>query len=410
LKRILLPLAVILLGVGIFMALVASKAEKKTIERPEKVWRVSTVPVKFEQIAPEITVYGRVETPRTASINAAITADVTEVSVLEGATVEAGQVLLSLDGQDAALLLQQREADLAEIKALINQEQSRYRRDKALLVDEEKLLSLNNKAVYRAEALDKTRLVTRSSLDDAIANQQRQLVTVKRLKHDVAEHPARLAGLAARLKRVEALLSQAQLDVERAVIKAPFGGRIANLNVSIGDRVRVGDNLLSLYDLSSLEVRAQIPNRYLKQIRDNLATNKLSLAKAQLDDKTLSFELARLSGETRQDSGGVDGLFRLVNNQQPLTLGTFIELTLSLEKASQVVMVPFDALYSLDRVYRIEEGYLNAVKVNRIGEHQDQQGQVQLLIRSDALNEGDVLVSTQLPNAITGLRVEAMNE
>ena len=72
--------------------------------------------------------------------------------------------------------------------------------------------------------------------------------------------------------------------------------------------------------------------------------------------------------------------------------------------------MPFNALYGLNRVYRIKDGYLEVVKISRVGEYEDSDGQTQLLIRGDNLNEGDRVVSTQLPNAITGLRVEAMND
>jgi multidrug efflux pump subunit AcrA (membrane-fusion protein) len=410
LKRVLLPVVILSVAIAVFMALSLSKPEKQTIERPEKVWRVKSVPVRFEQISPVITVYGRVETPRRASLNAAISADLTQVNVLEGAVVSQGDVLLTLDNSDADLLLNQREADLAEVNALISSEQARYRRDKGLLANEKALLVLAEKAVTRARKLDASRLVTRTSLDDAIANQQRQVVTLKRLQHDVAEHPARLAGLKARQARAKALLEQARLDVERSIIKAPFNGRIANLNVSMGDRVRVGDNLLSIYDLDELEVRAQIPGRYLRQIRDGLTQGLEAMATAVLDGKPLTFELTRLSGETRQDSGGVDGLFSLAGDNHTLALGTFIELSLSLGTQDNVVVMPFNALYGLNRVYRIKEGYLEAVKISRVGEYQDSEGQTQLLIRSEELRQDDRVVSTQLPNAITGLRVEALNE
>lgn len=410
LKRFIFPIIILLVAIAIVMAMNASKPEKKTLTRPEKVWRVKTVTVQLQQIAPEITIYGRVETPRQATLNAAISADVTEVNILEGAVVAAGDQLITLDHSDAALILAQRQADLAETNALMSSEISRQRRDKGLLTNEKALLVLTEKAVDRAKKLDASRLVTRSSLDDAIANQQRQVVTVKRLKYDISEHPARLAGLTARQARAQAILAQAKLNVERAYVNAPFNGRIANLTVSIGDRVRIGDNLLSIYDLDQLEVRAQIPGRHLKQVRNDLAAGHYPQAISTLDGTQLAFELTRLSGETREDSGGVDGLFNLITEDQTLALGTFIELSLSLDLQKNVAVIPFNALYGLNRVYRINEGYLEAVSITRVGEYESDNGQTQLLIRSVDLKEGDQVISTQLPNAITGLRVEAMND
>lgn len=408
-KRVLLPIIILAIAVMIFAALFLARPERPPVERPDKIWRVETMTASPQRISPEVTLYGRVDTPRRASLNAAINADVVTVPVLEGAVVDKDTVLITLDNSDADLQLAQRQADLAEIEALIRSEKARYRRDKGLLANEKSLLVLAEKAVERAKKLDQTRLVTRSSVDDAIANQQRQLVTLKRLEHDIAEHPARLAGLEARFVRAKALVNQAELDVQRATIQAPFNGRVANLTVSIGDRVRQGDSLLTIYDLDHLEVRAQIPGRYLKQIRDALSQSTQPQAQAKLDDHTLSFKLTRLSGETRQDSGGVDGLFTLNGDQKALTLGTFLALSLSLNVEENVIDVPFNALYGSDRIYRVKDGYLDAVKIERVGEYEHASGQQRLLIRSADITPGDQLVITQLPNAITGLRVEAMN-
>ena len=107
-----------------------------------------------------------------------------------------------------------------------------------------------------------------------------------------------------------------------------------------------------------------------------------------------------------QDSGGLDGLFRLINNVEPLPLGTFVELQLQLAKQENVIEIPFSALYGLDHVYLIQEGFLQAVAIERIGEVARPSGQNSVLIRSNEIAAGDMIAITQLPNAITGLKVE----
>ncbi|RKZ80907.1 MAG: efflux transporter periplasmic adaptor subunit [Gammaproteobacteria bacterium] len=391
------------------MALNQSKPDARMMQKPEKVWRVNTVAVQYQDLSPEITIYGRVETPRKASMNAALVADVIEVKILEGSEVEVGQVLLKLDDTDVHLLINQRQADLAEINAAIDSELLRFKRDKELLEHENKLLEIADNAVGRAKKLEHSRLASQSFLDEAYAAKQRQLLTLKRLKHDIAQHPARLAGLKARQIRAQALLEQSQVDLQRTVITAPFTGRVAKLDVSIGNRVRTGDRLLSIYDLENLEVRAQIPGRYLKQIRTSLEQNKQQTATAYIDDNLLQFSLARLSGEIRPDSGGIDGLFRCTSDRNALVLGAFVDLTLKLSQQSSVIAIPFNALYGLNKVYRLTDGHLQSVNVERVGEYHTEQG-ISLLVRSEELKEADLIISTQLPNAITGLRVEALDD
>lgn len=410
LKRVVLPVVIVLIAITAFIGLKQSKPEKAVIEKPEKVWMVNTVPVSIQTISPEITLYGRVETPRKSSLKSALAADVLSIAVLEGTVVEVGQPLMTLDDTDMQLLLAQRQADVAEIEALIVVENQRFKRDQGLLEQESALLELADKAVNRSKKLEQSRLASQANLDEAQASKQRQLLTLKRLNFDIAEHPSRVAQLQAKLKRAQALLKQAEVDLNRSIITAPFSGRIAQLNVSVGDRVRAGDSLLSLYDLDNLEVRAQLPGRYINQVYTMLQQNEAIVAKALLDQQLLTFKLERLSGEVKVDSGGIDGLFSITANKYALALGTFVELKLKLAQQKDVIALPFNALYGLDHVYKLQEGYLQSVMIKRVGEFTNNVGDKQLLLRSSDLQQGDQIVSTQLPNAITGLRVEAVGE
>ena len=410
LKRVVYPLVIVLIAVATFIGLKQSKPEKVVIEKPEKIWRVNSVTVNIQQLSPEITLYGRVETPRNSTLKSALGADVVSIAVLEGSKVTAGQLLMTLDDTDMQLLLAQRQADLAEIEALMASENQRFKRDQSLLEQQIALVKLADNAVNRSKKLEQSRLASQATLDDSEASKQRQLVTLKSLNFDIADHPARVAQLQAQSKRAQALLKQAEVDLDRTKITAPFSGRISQLNVSIGDRVRAGDSLISLYDLDNLEVRAQIPGRYINQVLNMMNSSEVPEARATLDQQQLTFKLERLSGEVKVDSGGIDGLFSIAGNQYGIALGTFVELKLKLAQQDNVVALPFNALYGLDHIYRLKEGYLQSVSIERVGETTNEQGQKQLLLRSQELQQGDQIVSTQLPNAITGLRVEALSE
>lgn len=405
-----LPILVLLIAALIFIGLKNSKFEKKTVKKPEKVWRVNTLQVEFNSLSPEVILYGRVETPNKATLKAALIADVISVNVLEGSKVEAGQVLVSLDDTDVKLLLEQRQADLAEVNALINAENERFKRDKNLLAQEKELLKLADNAVTRAKKLEKTRLTSQSSLDDAVASKYRQALTLKRLEFDIVEHPARLAQLNARKARSQALVKQAHVDIQRTQITAPFSGIISSLVISIGDRVRAGDSLLSLYDTNKLEVRAQIPGRYTHQVRNMLNHDEELVAIGTVNTQIIPLSLDRLSGEVKVDSGGIEGLFSLIKKEDSLALGEFVELKLKLRLQDNVIALPFNALYALNHVYKLSDAHLQLVAVDRIGEYTNEAGDKQLLVRSSELQQGDQVVSTQLPNATTGLRVEAVSE
>ncbi|KGM06788.1 Membrane fusion protein of RND family multidrug efflux pump [Methylophaga thiooxydans] len=405
-KKIALPFIIIIAAVVIFSALKLTRPETAVREPVEKSWLVEAVTAEFTTIAPDITIYGRVETPRDAMLKASLEADVEQVLVLEGDNVRSGQRLLKLDDTDVLLQRQQRQADIDEILASIDSEKARFKRDTALLDNQQQLVALADKAVVRAQKLEQTRLASKAALDEAKAAYEQQVLSLKQLQFDIDEHPARLAQRRAALSRAQALLEQTEVNQRRTEIKAPFNGRVAKLNVALGGRVRAGDSLVQVYDLDNLEVRAQIPGRYINQVRQMMQNGKSLQAVAQLDGQTIHLELTRLSGEVRQDSGGLDGLFRLINNVEPLPLGTFVELQLQLAKQENVIEIPFSALYGLDHVYLIQEGFLQAVAIERIGEVARPSGQNSVLIRSNEIAAGDMIAITQLPNAITGLKVE----
>jgi len=408
-KRVLLPIVIITAAVFVFVALKQTQPEKEAKPKVEKVWRVNTLEAYPQTLSPQVLVYGRVETPQQSALKSALSADVKSVLVLEGDTVKAGQVLIELDDTDANLLLAQRQADLAEITAAIDSEQQRYKRDSSLLAQEKGLLKLAENAVLRIKKLEKTNLMTQASLDDATADKQRQMAVLKKLQFDIAEHSARLAQIQARKKRAEALLQQATVDLSRTKITAPFDGRVSELNVSQGERIRVGDSILSVYDTSQLEVRAQIPSRYIDRIL-NMMSQKQDLHAVTKSEQHYQLTLDRLSGMVKLDSGGVDGLFRFNEAKQLPILGSFVEMTLSLTPEEHVFAIPANALYGLDHIYIIKEGYLKSVDISRVGEFKNDSNEKLLLIRSESLQPGDSIVKTQLPNAITGLRVEALSE
>jgi RND family efflux transporter MFP subunit len=402
-------IAIIVVGVGTFKWLMSTKPEPVIQEKPEKRWLVNVVSAEFQSISPEVRLYGRVETPRDASLKAAVQADVAEVLVLEGSVVNKGDLLLKLDDADVQLTLLQREANLAAVKAQIDSEYQRYKRDKGLLANQQTLLELADKAVARANKLQQSKLTSQANLDDALASQEQQRLNLKQLEFDIEQHSVRLDQLKAELKAAEAQLAQVQLDLTRTEIRSPFDGRVASLSVAEGDRIRVGDNLISVYDLSELEVRAQIPGRYIGGVKRMMQSSNALTATSELYDQTLTLELARLSGEVNAESGGIDGLFRLVDDNMQLPLGTFMTLTFKLAEQDEVLMVPYAALYGLDRVYVVSDGHMKSVTIERVGEmtYQDKNW---ILIRTDELKNGDQIITTQLPNAMTGLAVEVVSE
>lgn len=404
--RKLLPILILALGIGGFAALRASRPAVVPVGTSEKAWRVAVETVEPRSLAPELNLYGRVESPRTARLTAAVEADVVEVAVLEGQTVAAGAPLLRLDDHEVRLVLDQRLSEVANIRSQLDSEARRYRYDRSALVNERNLLQLAKRDVQRAERLVRTQAGSRAKLDEARQSLERQALALQARELAVDEHASRQAGLEARLANARALAARARLDLSRTRLKAPFAGRITAVEVAPGDRVRVGAALVSLYDTSDVEIRAQIPTRHLAVVRDRLAAAEGLNATARVDDRPIKARLERLGGEVARGSGGSDGLFRVTDGSDWLDLGRVVDLRLALPPEPDVVALPYEAIYGTDRVYLVTGGRLRGITVRRVGRWRTANGESRALVRGAELTAGAKVLITQLPNAVDGLKIQ----
>jgi len=406
-----IPLAIILVAVTIAIAFIRTRPEAKPVEVKEKAWLVSTQAVTPRPWSPSLTLYGRVESLWSSQLTAGVTADVVAVEVIEGDTVERGALLLSLDERDARLLLAQRAAELREVEAQIAAEESRHQANLQALPREKALLALSRAEVDRLQELVTNKIAAQSSLDTARQAVERQAISLNDREQAIREHEPRTAELQARRARLEALRDQAQLELERCQVTAPFDGRVARVLVSPGKRVRVGDPLLVLYDTGALVVRAQLPSRYLPAVRAALAEGKELRVQGSIDAQPVTARLLRLAGEVASGTGGVEGLFEIEGAGDFLQQGRFVRMDLKLPEQAGLVAVPHEAIYGTDRVYTIDgESRMRAVRVERVGETRNGGGRSLVLIRANPLEADDRIITTQLPNAIDGLLVRVAQD
>lgn len=402
--RFLIPVVILAAGVGGAVAVIKSKPPVQPIAIEEKAWLIETVSIARAAHHPTLVLFGRVETPRTAKLTAALTADVVSVHVREGERVKTGQLLISLDQREAELLVRQRIAEEAEIRALVDIENQQHQNNQESLGRELKVLSLSRRAVKRAEDLANTNVGSKSQLDTARQEQEQRSMAVDARRTAIQGHASRIAQLEARLAKAQALRDRAQLDVDRASVAAPFDGPVSVVSVSAGDRVRPGVELLSLFDSNALELRAQIPTRHVATIRAALESGRDVVAQAEVDGRTVQARLNRLGARVARGSGGVDALFGVTEGSDDLPLGLTVELNVKLTAEENTIALPPPALYGGGHVYRVNGERIERVSVDRVGEKRDSSGNF-VLVRTDELQPGDAIVATQLPNAVDGLKV-----
>ena len=403
-----LPLLLLVGALIVAVLLVMTRPDTPTRPRPERAWAVELIEVKRQSLRPTLALYGRVESPQDAELSASIAADVVDIKVQEGSVVEADQVLLVLDARDVQLEVLQRDADVADSRAELRLAERRLARNRQGLESEQKLFALAKKNSERAATLFEDGLIPQSDLDTTTEAVERQELGLIERQLAMEESEISLVQLRARLQRAVALRDQANLQLERATIKAPFDGVISDLLVSVGDRTRVGDTLLRVYNPDAVEVRTQIPSRYLPAVRGALAAEMEMPATVDADGSVFGARLVRLAGQTREGSGGVDAFASFVEPPNGIRLGMTVGVSIDLPPEPDVVAVPAEAIYGQNQIYKVVDDRLQMIVIDRVGDQRLPDGFNRVLVRSAELTDADQIAVTKLSNAIDGLLVKAI--
>jgi multidrug efflux pump subunit AcrA (membrane-fusion protein) len=354
---------------------------------------------------------GKVESPDQTQAAAPGVGRVSSVRVREGQTVGKGQILLELDPRDFLPKVEQARGQVQELEASIASEHLRHQADLDQLAQEKQLQDFAAADVARFERLQQENFYSQAAVDQSRSALSRQQISVRTRELAIADHQARLAQLQARLAQARANLDQAELAYHRSRVVSPYIGYVAQVAVAAGDQVNTGQVLVKLYPSSGLEVRAKLPAPLQDEFLAALRQGRHPQAMARIGNTTLNFRLARVAGAA--DARGLDGFFVLADAASALRVGELVSLNVVRSPLAGVVSVPYGALFGGNRVYRIEGDRLKAVEVDVLGEAAEGPGAFaapQLLVRSSALKDGEQLLATHLPNAVTGLKVEVVRE
>lgn len=403
-KKVFLPILLLVLGIGGFVALKATRPKPPVVPPKEPVWRVETLTVALAKASPVLTLNGRVESPDQTRAAAPGVGRVLKVRVREGQGVAPGQALLELDPRDFLPRVDQARGEVLELEAAIKSEELRHKADLDQLAHEKQLLASAAADVQRFEQLQKENFYSQTAVEQSRSNLARQNISLRTRELAIADHDARLLQLKARLLKARANLDQAELAAARARVTAPFAGFVAKVEVAEGDQVNTGQSLVSLYPAAGLEVRAKLPATQQDEFLAGLARGGKAQASATVGGEKLALRLIRTAGAA--DARGLDAFFALDGPASALRVGELVSLEVARAPVENGVAVPYTALYNGRQVYRVEAGRLKALDVEVLGEAGGQPPR--LLVKAPALKDGDVLLATHLPNAVGGLKVEAV--
>lgn len=248
---------------------------------------------------------------RRAALSAEADGQVMERLIEEGQYIEKGDLLIRLDDREEQIALTEAKAELTKARA-----------EYAVNVREQAPAALADTSEVAAarRALKKAR-----SAFDREAISQGELQAVRR-RFEAAQVRAGLQREAVQaatygLTQAEQRVERARLELERTRIRAPFAGRVANLEVEVGQRVTPGREVLTLLDDRSMKVTVDVLEEDLVRIREG--------ATAQVHVPALDGE--RPGAEDRGENAGlpapsspavVQGRVHAINPQVDVRQGT----------------------------------------------------------------------------------------
>ena len=210
---------------------------------------------------------------------------------------------------------------------------------------------------------------------------------------------------------------QAQQNLERTTIRAPFTGLVRNENVDIGQFISRGAPIATLYASDLVEVRLPIADRQLAFL--NLPpTLRGELPQNQQPNVTLSTEYAgqrlqwqgkivRMEAEIDLSSRMVQLVARIPNNDTttPLTVGLFVDAEIEGLSAQNIVVLPRSALRNDNQVLVVDANdQLEFRAIESLRLYQDN-----VLVKG-GLEAGERVCVSPLQTAIAGMVVNPITD
>ena len=210
---------------------------------------------------------------------------------------------------------------------------------------------------------------------------------------------------------------QAEENLNRTVLRAPFDGLVKSENVDIGQFAARGQAIATLYASDIVEVRLPIADRQLAFLNlPSLRTG--NLPETQQPSVTLTAEYGgrtlNWAGKIVRTEAEIDTASRMVQlvarvetqaDQPGLSVGLFVNAEISGIAVEDVVVLPRSSLRNENQVLIVDgESKIRFRTVTPLRLYQDS------VLIADGLVEGDRVCVSTLQTAIEGMNVNPISE
>ncbi len=427
LKKLLITPGVIL-GVLSFFYLAQTKEKPKKIPITERAKPVRVLPISMVSLTPRAVGFGYVQPEKVWKAIAEVGGKIVEIhpNLKKGVFLNKGELLFRIRPDQSQFAVEKTKADILNIKAQVAELDQNQINTQRQLEIEERSLEINQKELKRKEQLFDEGVISKSELDKENQRLLIQRNVVENYKGVLNRIPSERRALGATLSANQSRLGEAQIDLEKTIIKVPFPSRVSQVNVEQGQAANVGQTLATTDSVEVSEIEAQIPRYVLKNLVPHGRNNPMNLetfknitrgdekqflgfkALVRLDLQGQKIEWkARFSriAETDPKTGAI-GVVVAVDDpylktqpgrRPPLQKNMYCEVELFGKPLQKSIVIPRSSLYK-NYVYLINSE-------NRLEKRQVVPGfyQGNLVTIESGLQTGEQLVVSDLVPAIDGM-------
>jgi RND family efflux transporter MFP subunit len=369
-------LIVVVFILGAFLFLAATLMATAPVLEPSSIEKLATtvrvVKIQPKSVQLKVNSQGSVMPSTESQLIPEVSGRVSWMSpnLVAGGYFDAQETLIRVDDTDYKTKLDRAQANLTRAEAEQQHNEFEYR---------------------RMESLVKRNLVSRSQLENAF-------------------RAFRVAQ--ASLQEAAANFSQAEQDLARTQIKAPFAGLVRTEKVDIGQFVSRGAPIATIYAGNQVEVRLPIADRQLAFL--NIPVNVRGEIPQELQPEvTLTAQDAgqalEWKGSIVRSEAEIDVSSRMVqlvarvessSNPVPLTIGLFVTAEIQGLAAKNIVVLPREALRNNNQVLVVDEdNRLRFRKISLLRVYRDD------LLVKEGLDAGERVCISPIQTAIEGMVV-----
>jgi len=358
------------------------KAQKRAPQRSAKLVEVEEAKLSSHRVVVEA--YGQVRPARTIRLQPRVSGQVIQMSreFTEGGVLKTGDMVLKLDPKDFELRIRQRTADVSRVESDLKVEQGQQ-------------------TIARQEFALMKETVTDEDSDWVLRKPQ-------------------LESAQAMVESAVATLHQAQLDLERTVVVAPFNAIVQTKDVEMGTQVGPSTFLGNLEGTDEYWVVATVPVNELKWLDiPRLATGTGSSARVYneaawgegayregrivrlLSELETEGRMARVLVAVNDPLGLEKG-----NEKAPQLLsGSFVRVEIEGMELGRVFALGRDVVHDEDTVWIKDKNHKLEIRPIEVV----YRGQDQVFI-SGGLEAGESIVSTNLSSPVVGMALRTADE